>query len=235
MSTKKKAGRKRGGKKADQERRLTVGDVRRAIEQSDDELRAEYGDQWESVRAEKVQFQTTAARNKWLLPALVVAPWVARLPKMPTAPAVFSADDIVCMIEGDGIGTPDALALEWGKMIAKAIREGRVSDIHRLADYVEKMQKCRPNGKSGSKTPWPNHAKGLQGFETALARVRLKLINALGDMQAEGAKITRVEVAKRAGVPAKGKLYTEAFMISELAGIPKAYTYTESKAKRVDS
>lgn len=211
-----------------QKRRLTVGDLIRSEKQTDVELQKEYGDKWQDVRTQAKEHHSGVARRKWQRSVLIVAPWAARLPKMSKSPkksAVFSANNIVCMIEANGDGVDDSLYLEWGKMIAEAIREGRARDIDRLARYVEKLEDCRP----GIKAPWPLNPEDLRGVKRTLSETQLKLIKALRDLLAEGVtKINRAALAKRAGITPKGKSYTKAFDIPELEGIPKAYTYTET-------
>jgi hypothetical protein len=211
-------------------RRLTAGDLMRAETQTDEELKEEYGDEWQGVRTQAKAQQARTVKF-WYTAAAWVTEWISRLPKMPTEPAVFSVEDITSMIQADCEDAPgtgkgrgqnaDVHLLEWGKMIAEAIREGRASDIHRLADYVEKMQKCRPKGEPGSKAPWPYHAEGLQGVSTAVAQARLKIAKALRELLAEGAEINRHALAKRAGVPTVGGVYTDAFDTPELKFIPK--------------
>lgn len=220
-----------------QKRRLTAGDLFRVQKQTDPELQVEYGNEWQDVRKQANALQASTVKLSFLGKAWATE-WVSRLPKFPTEHAVFSVEDITSMIQADCeevSGTEwgkqehaDVHLLEWGRMIAKAICEGRARDIQRLADYVDKIQACRPKGKPGSKAAWPYVAEGLQGDPKAVARARLKIAKALRELLAEGAEINRAALAKRAGIQTKGKIYTEAFEAPELKSIPKGKSGVKS-------
>lgn len=211
-------------KKATRKRRAgdhpTVGEMRRLDKENvtDAQLKALYGRKWRKMRAMLADYETSSMRTMntgyaW------VAEWVARVPQQ-TTKCVFELFDIISMIQYNGASTPDEEYKSWGQAIAKAIREGHVSELHALANYVEKLQKCRPK-KTGEKLPWPDHAEDLAPPTSEHGKRVEKVAQAVRDIASEGIAPTRPEVSRRAKEKTNGGNFTKIWSSPGLNWIKK--------------